>query len=53
MKGQDMKYILPVLILSIATCVFADEEQYLPYDDFIRQVEAGNVESVTLDQYSS
>lgn len=48
-----MKAILIVFVVSIAACACANDGQYLTYDDFIRQVESGNIESVTLDQFSS
>jgi len=48
-----MKGILIVFVVSIAACACANDGQYLTYDDFIRQVESGIIESVTLDQFSS
>ena len=48
-----MRTMFTAFALSVATCTFANGEQYFTYDDFIRQVESGNIQSVTLDQFSS
>ena len=49
-----MKKILLLLAVTLtAVPVLADEGEYLTYDDFIRQVEAGIIQSVTLDKFSS
>ena len=46
-----MKTILFLLLCSISTALAAVPE-YLTYEEFIEQVEAGNVQSVKLTEYS-
>jgi len=41
-----------VLLLVTSAAAWADNEQYLNYDEFVRQVEAGNIESAFLDDFS-
>ncbi len=49
-----MKTVLLLLgISSLAAPIAAREGRYLTYDDFVRQVEAGNIQSVTLDKFST
>jgi ATP-dependent Zn protease len=48
-----MKTMLIVIAMSIATIAFGKDEQYLTYDDFVRQAESGSIQSVTLDKFSS
>lgn len=49
-----MKKLLLFLTITLtALPVLANEGQYLTYDTFIRQVEAGNIKSVTLGSFSS
>lgn len=47
-----MKTAAAVLFLTILCSADAAETQYLAYDTFIRQVEGGNVKSVTLGERS-
>ena len=51
--GREMRFIIVALSAMLITCALADKEQYLSYDDFVRQVESGNIRSVTLDRFSS
>ena len=48
-----MKALLITGLIALASIVRAAGPEYLTYDNFIRQVEAGNVESVSLDGLSS
>lgn len=48
-----MKTIFVLLTVLLAIPAYAHEGQHLPYDDFIRMVESGNIQSVTLDNYAS
>ncbi len=49
-----MKRIISFMVVILAaTRVIAGDAQYLTYDDFVRQVEAGTIRTVTLDQFSS
>ena len=46
-----MKTILFVLICSVSTAL-AEVPEYLTYEEFIEQIEAGNVQSVKVSEYS-
>ena len=48
-----MKAIVVGFTLVLAGYAFGAEEQYLTYDKFLRQVDAGNISSVTLDNLST
>ncbi|MDD2236108.1 MAG: ATP-dependent metallopeptidase FtsH/Yme1/Tma family protein [Kiritimatiellae bacterium] len=48
-----MRIAILLLMVTVSTTVLAKESQYYSYDDFIRQVDAGKIQSVTLDKYSS
>ena len=48
-----MKAIFAVLAVMLATPAVAGDGQYLTYDDFVRHVESGNIQSVTVDRFSS
>lgn len=42
-----------VVAMSLATIALGKDKQYLIYNDFVRQAESGNIQSVTLDKFSS
>ena len=46
-----MKKILLILVCSVSTAL-ATVPEYLTYEEFIQQVEAGNVQSVKISEYS-
>jgi ATP-dependent Zn protease len=48
-----MKAILITGLIALASLAWGSEPEYVTYDNLIRQVEAGNVKSVTLDGLSS
>jgi len=48
-----MKAFLITGLIALASTAWAAGPEYLTYDNFIRQVEAGNVKSVSLDGLSS
>lgn len=52
-ERRPMKTILIVPLICIASITSAIDSEHLTYDDFIRQVEAGNIKSVKLDKFSS
>ncbi len=47
-----MKKLFVVFVVLLAADVMAETEAYLSYDDFIRAVEAGRIQSVSLDGFS-
>ena len=47
-----MKTLYALAFLGLASSALAGESKYLTYDEFIRNVEAGNIKSVTLDNQS-
>jgi ATP-dependent Zn protease len=42
---------IAIMTLGLST-VYAEEPEYLPYDEFISKVESGSIVSVTLDRHS-
>ncbi len=48
-----MKAMLITGLIALASIAWGAEPEYLTYDNLIRQVEAGNVKSVSLDGLSS
>jgi len=47
-----MRLGIGLALLMLSATAWADNEKYLSYDEFIRQVEAGHIESAFLDDYS-
>ena len=47
-----MRNILLVLALLFSSTCFAEEPIFYRYDELIRHIEAGNIESINIDNYS-
>lgn len=48
-----MQAWLSALLIAVASVAWAEGSQYLNYDEFIREVEAGNVRAVELNDFSA
>lgn len=47
-----MKIAIALMLILTAAMAYGAETKYLTYDEFIRQVDEGQVKSVTLDHLS-
>lgn len=48
-----MKWLWALLCFVVSSSLSANEAEYFTYEEFIRKVETGAVQSVTLDEHSS